>query len=609
MNAFQQAIALLDGPTRRRLPILMASFALVALLEVFSIGLIFPLMIALVNPSGLTDMPIFGWLDVYMAQFDRAQLIIWLGLLIGAGFVIKNALAVLLVRWQYRIIFNAEASAGERLYARYLTAPWPVVAGRNTSELIRNASNSVSHAFLSVIIPGITLASELTLAILVIAMLLALDPAIAAATLAFSLAAGSVYYLGVRNRLAQIGHEFQDANFGLLNHLKQGLGAGREIRVLSRSDEFLRQLHDVRRAYAQSQARRSFLQVLPRYYFETMLVFAVIAIVAAMTLTRGAEAVPPILALFAVATLRLLASAGRILTLIQQIRIGLAPLAAISHDMQHLRPADPRASTPVGGRTDRSHGAPGGIVLTNVTFSYGSDRPAIADLSLTIHWGESLGILGPSGSGKSTLIDLILGLIVPDAGRIEIDSHDMTSILPSWQRRVGYVPQTIYLTDDTLRRNVAFGLADDVIDNDALRRALRQANLDGFVASLPRGADTPVGELGAFLSGGQRQRIGIARALYHDPSVLVLDEATSALDSETEAVVLSAVEALAGQKTVIVVAHRLSTVRRCDRLLMLSQGKVADIGGFEELMQRNETFVRMIDLNRLTPDAIEAAEL
>ena len=601
MIPIRQALDLLDSRTRRRLPLLLASFGLVAVFEAASIGLVFPLMLAVVDPAAVNEAPGFGWIRDVFGDADQGRLILVLGLAMGALFVAKNVLAALLIRWQFRVLFAAEAEAGTRLYLRYLKAPWHVIAGRNSSELIRNASTSLSHAFLSILIPALTVAAEVMLALAVLVVLMLVDPIVAVVGFGLSVAAGTMYYLTVHKTLERVGQAFQQASFGLLNQLKQGIGAGREIRVLGRTDEFVRKMRETRDVYAGAQARRGFLNQMPRYYLETTLVVAVLVTIGAMIALRGTGTVAPTLALFALAALRLLNSASRILASLQQTRVGLAPLRAVHQDLCSA-PADGAAGDrkpAVGGTAvpeDKS-----GIVLSGVSFRYDSDRPAVTDISLRIPWGESLGVVGPSGSGKSTLIDLILGLLPPQEGRVEVDGGDLSEIGQEWRNRVGYVPQAIYLTDDTLRRNVALGLADHEIDDGALQRALGQANLSEFVAGLPKGMDTPIGELGTFLSGGQRQRIGIARALYHDPEVLVLDEATSALDNETESIVLGAVEALSGEKTVIVVAHRLSTVRRCDRLVVLGDGRLVDSGPFDDLASRSDRFARLVELGRLEP--------
>ena len=230
------------------------------------------------------------------------------------------------------------------------------------------------------------------------------------------------------------------------------------------------------------------------------------------------------------------------------------------------------------------------LTLKHVSYAYPkTDQTVLNDINISIQSGTTVGFIGGSGSGKSTLIDIVLGLLPPSQGSVAIDSVDVRSKMQAWQNQIGYVPQAIYLTDDTLRRNIAFGLAEDMINEDAVRNAVRAAQLGDFVASLPEGLDAMVGERGVKLSGGQRQRIGIARALYHDPSVLILDEATSALDGETEKGVMQAINAIHGTKTILIVAHRLSTLTQCDMLYRLDKGKIIQKGLFDELVDTKRT--------------------
>ncbi len=607
-NAFWQAYDLMDAQLRRRLPWLLASFLVVACLEAISIGLVLPLIMALINPSVIQGGESFAWLRKLSGSTNQIGLLIELGVAIGVLFLVKNVLSALLMRWQYHVLARAEAEVGVEIFARFLTAPWRAVGGRNSSELIRNASTSLSSAFVLVITPALTLCVDVLFSLAIVIMLMFVDWRAASIALVFALAAGTAYYKLVHRSLARIGSAFQRTTFNLLNQLKEGIGAGREIRVLARPDQFIDKMRQVRIEYADIQAKRTFLGQLPRSYLETALVFAVLGTTAGAIAIHGPELVAPLLALFAVAAFRLLTSASRILVSLQQMRAGVAALRAVHEDLENLIPEQLPTGAEASTTAPKPQGTgPGsGVFVNRVSFAYEPARPALFDVSLRLPWGQSIGIVGPSGSGKSTLIDIILGLLQPDSGQVEVDGRNIAEHLGSWRRRIGYVPQTIYLNDDTLKRNIAFGLRDGEISDDNVVRALSQASLSEFVASLPEGWNTRIGELGTGLSGGQRQRIGIARALYSNPDVLILDEATSALDAETEASVLGTIRSILGTKTIIVVTHQLSTLRGCNRLAILKAGRIIDEGKFEDLIQRSADFERMVELGR--NNALTAAE-
>jgi len=297
---------------------------------------------------------------------------------------------------------------------------------------------------------------------------------------------------------------------------------------------------------------------------------------------RMIEALLPTLGLFAAAAFRLMPSVIRDIGAVQSLRYGL-PVIDVLHDELNL--AAPETVAHVKSVTPFRHA----LQLCQVSYTYpGSSEPALDQLSLIICRGESVGFIGSSGAGKSTLADILLGLLTPDLGEVRVDDQDIRRQLRNWQDQIGYVPQSIFLTDDTLCRNVAFGLPNTQIDEGAVWCAIRAAQLEDFVQSLPEGLSTMVGERGIRLSGGQCQRIGIARALYHDPAVLVLDEATSSLDIVTESGVMQAVRALHGTKTIIIIAHRISTVVHCDRLYRIEQGRVVEEGTPTILLATND---------------------
>jgi ABC-type multidrug transport system fused ATPase/permease subunit len=283
--------------------------------------------------------------------------------------------------------------------------------------------------------------------------------------------------------------------------------------------------------------------------------------------------------------LRILPSLHWIVYYQNNLRFGAAALDEIQRDWCTLGAAETSArfTEPLRLRDE--------ISLKAVSYRYeGADRNALTCVDLAIKRGESVGIVGATGAGKSTLVDLILGLLQPTSGCVRVDGTDIHERLSSWQRQIGYVPQSIYLMDDSIRRNIAFGVDDEAIDAERVATALRMAQIEDFVQSLPRGLDTEVGERGVRLSGGQRQRLAVARALYHEPEVLVFDEATAALDSQTESELAREIQSLQRKKTLIIIAHRLDTVRHCDRLVFLIDGRVVDAAPFDELQLRNPDF-------------------
>jgi ABC-type multidrug transport system fused ATPase/permease subunit len=353
-------------------------------------------------------------------------------------------------------------------------------------------------------------------------------------------------------------------------HLQQGLGGAKDVKLLGREDDFLRQYKNHSDHIALVGQRMQTLTQLPRLWIELLAMIGLASIVLIMVAQgKSIGAIAPTLGLFAAAAFRLMPSVNRILNYTQSMRYGLATTNTLYTELK-LNSSAPNGATTIIAPWQK-------ITLCDVCFTYPNAlTPALNHLSLAIQRGETVGFVGPSGSGKSTLVDAVLGLLTPSAGTILVGNSDIQNNLRGWQNQIGYVPQSIYLTDDSLRRNVAFGLADDKIDNIAVARAIRSAQLEEFVCTLPEGLETVVGERGIRLSGGQRQRIGIARALYHDPSVLVLDEATSALDTATEQGVMEAITALHGTKTILIVAHRLSTVEHCDRLYRLECGAMTE---------------------------------
>jgi ABC-type multidrug transport system fused ATPase/permease subunit len=565
--------ALLTPSERRSAVILLGLMVVGMMLETLGLGLIIPTTAVLMERDLAASYPRLRPLLEALGNPSQARLVMG-GMLALVGLYLIKALFLAFLAWyQTRFAYRVQEQLSEQLFATYLYKPYTFHLGRNSALLMNNAINEVNHFTFSCMIPGLLLITEGLVLTGIAALLLVVEP-LGALIVVFVLAGSAWgFQRSTRKRVAGWGKERQYHEGLRTQRLQEGLAGAKDVKVLGRESHFLEQyrVHNARSARL-AEVHQT-IQQLPRLWLELLAVTGLaILVLTMMAQGRDFASIVPTLALFAAAAFRLMPSVTRILNAVHTLRYA-TPVVNVLYD--ELKDADnepPAKATPVAA----FHTS---IELSGVTYTYpDGPRPALDAVSLTIRKGESVGFVGPSGCGKSTLVDIILGLFVPDAGRVMVDGQDIQQNVRGWQHQIGYVPQSVYLTDDTLKRNVAFGLSNHQIDEAAVRRAIKAAQLDEFVAGLPDGLETIVGERGVRLSGGEHQRIGIARALYHDPGVLVLDEATSALDAATELGVMRAVTALHGSKTLVIVAHRISTVAQCDRLYRLEHGKVVSAG-------------------------------
>ena len=565
-------------PDERRSAVALVGLMLVGMvLETLGIGLVIPAL-GLMTSDELSSRPaLVSWIPGVDGQPSHERLVI-AGMLVLVGvYAVKAGFLAFLASRQARFAFGTQSSLSERLFAGYFLQPWAFHLQRNSAELLRNATIEVGN-FSAVVQALMVAAAEAFVVVGLAALIVAVEPLGALFVIAVVGLAALAFHRITRTRLVRWG-EARLYHDGLrMQHLQQGFGGVKDIKLLGREDAFLEQYRLHNSAAARVGGRQFALQQLPRLWMELLAMAGLAALVIVM-IARGmpAEALPPTLGLFAAAAFRLMPSVVRIMVSVQTLRYCLPAIDTLHRELQLVEAVR-------GPSRERATRIESALTLDHVTVRYpNAPAPALRDVSLTIPRGASVGFIGGSGAGKSTLVDTILGLLTPESGRITVDGAGIDANLRGWQDQIGYVPQSIFLTDDTLRRNVAFGIASEAIDDAAVGRAIRAAQLDEFVGTLPRGLETSVGERGVQLSGGQRQRIGIARALYHDPPLLVLDEATSSLDGATEQGVMEAVRALRGSKTLLIVAHRLSTVAHCDRLYRLDAGRVVQEGTVERI--------------------------
>ena len=579
---------LLNVGERRRIIVLFSLMVVGMGLEMLGIGLIIPAVALLLQTAPSETYPPLAVVVEMLGQPTQVQLITG-GMLLLVGVYLVKALFLGFLAWyQNDFAFGVQRHISRELFATYLYQPYAFHLQRNSAQLIRNAVNEVHKLWFLILNPTLVVLGEGLVLVGVICLLFIVEPIGALIVVLVLGCAAWGFHLYTRGRLLRLGIARQHHDGQRIQELQQGLGGVKEAKLLGRESGFLAKYEEHNAESARVEQFQATLQLLPRLWIELLAVTGLATLIITMLMQgQAAASIVPTLGLFAAAAFRLMPSAYRVLGAVQNLPYGMPVIKMLREELKLTSELPANVEAIVNSRVANSF--KNDIRLIDVDYMYPSSPEfALKGLNISIRKGDSIGFVGPSGSGKSTLVDIVLGLLTPMSGEVQVDKENIQMGLRSWQDQIGYVPQSVYLTDDTLRNNVAFGIPSDQIDEGAVARAVQAAQLDTFLANQPHGLDTVVGERGVRLSGGQLQRIGIARALYHDPSVLVLDEATSALDTLTEKGVMDSVEALQGSKTLLIVAHRLSTVEHCSRLYQLDRGRVIAEGAPAQLLQEQK---------------------
>ena len=595
-------MAMVPREHRRRWMLFPALDMLHGALEAGAAGAVYLLVRVLQNPQSVFAVPVVNRFSGWFTGMDDQRIVLRVALVVAAYFLVKNA--VLLVTQHARFLIQAqtEAALARTLFRGYLLLPYPFHFRRHSAELSQNITSSVGlavHALQSFD----QLLRRGVIAIGIFATLLIADWS---TTLVSGLLLVVLVYvlLRVTRGLVKRGSEEKlQIVRSAQKTVHNALGGIKEIKALGREQYFISAFHDVQQRGVQIGQMALTLGVIPQLVFETT--FVLVALAVAVMLRQQAGASPdalPVMGLFGYAGFRLITMANPIVLRINEIHASRPAVDALHADLMLMQEKDGSLAHQSDHEDELALRSE--LRVDGASYTYpGATQPAMHDASFVLPAGHSMGIVGHTGAGKSTLVDLVVGLLTPSSGAILADGVDVTQRQDRWRRRVGYVPQDVFLVDETLRRNIALGIEEMDVDDAAVLRALQMARLEELVASWPEGIQTSLGERGIRLSGGERQRVGIARALYHNPDLIVFDEATSALDNITEAEVNQSIASLRGRKSLLVIAHRLSTVRACDQLLYLEQGRIVARGTYDELLAANARFRQMAGEEAQAPQA------
>lgn len=598
MKQLLKAYRLLDARERKDAWLVLVIVTVMALFDTLGTVSIMPFLAVLANPGLIAGNKTLAWLNAALGFTGSEDFLIFLGACSFALLIVSALVRSFGTFLVNRFTQMRSFTIGARLLETYLRQPYAFYLHRHTGDMAKALLSEISLLIAQIYQPATTLIAQSVLLIVLVILLVAVNPTVA---LLGVLVLGSSYgliYLAIRLYLDRASRERAVSNKARFRVVTEALSGIKMIKLLGREAHYLEEFNRTARHLARVQATTTTLAAVPRYAIEAVAFGGIILLSLGLLLqyrdseTGALAQILPLLGFYAFSGYRILPAVQGIYQSLTQLRFGASALDGIAEDLarRDRLPLLPQAAA----NPLPFHQA---VELRGLGYSYPkTDIASLRDINLTIPAGTTLGIVGSTGAGKTTLVDLFLGLLTPDHGEVRVDGTVVTpQNLRDWQADLGYVPQEIFLVDASVSENIALGLKPEEIDPAKVREAARMAQILDFIETqMPQGFATAVGERGVRLSGGQRQRIGIARALYHNPSVLIFDEATSALDNLTEQEVVKAISALTGTKTILLIAHRISTVRACDQILVLERGRTVGLGSYDTLYRDNAAFRRLV---------------
>ncbi len=575
-QSINQFFGILTSANRKQLLVIFFMMFVVMFLEMLGVGLIIPMIKFLLNADYVYLFPTYIWLSEFIFGTSNPKNTIYFGILIILLIFLCKALFLsFYIHRQTFFIFDINRTISERLFQTYLKQPYIFHINNNSSKLIQNVVAEVGMFSGMVVTSFLYIATEMFILLGILSVLLYVEP-IGTLTIAGSFFLFAfIYNLLTKSAISRWGEWRQIADTRRIQSIQEGIMGIKQSLLLGRVKFFIDKFNLQNAQSCKVNSNQTLVLSLPKIWLEFLAIVTIFILVFFISESKneGLEDVLPTLALFGAAAFKVLPSINRILNSSQQMRFATPNISKLYNELSVTIPRNLNLKSFPKIKLKKK------LSLKNLYFAYpGSKKNILSNMSLDIFFGECIGIVGASGAGKSTLVDNILGLFTPQSGSITVDGVNINDNIRSWQNGIGYVSQNLYLTDDSIKSNIAFGVSPNKVDIRKVNKSIRMAQLTEFIKSLPKGLNTNLGEGGIKLSGGQRQRIGIARALYHNPSLIVLDEATNALDTKTEKEIMDAVLKLKGIKTIIIIAHKMSTLDKCDRILKISANDSQQVG-------------------------------
>lgn len=563
---------LLTHSQKKNLAFLLVLILIGTLFELAGIGLIIPVILVIMDSDFITKYPQVEVLVSHIFEPTYNNVVFFSILSLLMFYFLKTLFLSYMAYKQGMILYNIKQEVGRRLFTGYMFKPYSFYLIHNSAELIRNLTTEVANlgvvlrAGLVVFVDGVIIAS--------VGILLIFIEPLGTISIFLVLSFATLFFQWLtKDKLIKYGKSRQYHGGKLIQHIQQGISSVKDVKILGREKEFIDWYNNHNSKGVKAERFQYILASMPRLFLEMVVVIGLVLLVVILLLgEKSATAISLVLGVYAIAIFRILPSVNRVIAAIQQLRFCFPSVSVVVNELSSISNDDEIAQKKQDSLIQNLNKE---IIINNLSFKHSSSNDFILkDINLVIKSGTFVGLVGGSGAGKSTIVDIILGLLEPFSGNILVDGNDIHQNLNDWQRGIGYVSQHIYLTDDSIRRNIAFGVHESDIDNTAINKAIDAAQLREVINNLPDNVETVIGEHGVRFSGGQRQRIGIARALYHNPNVLIFDEATSALDQDTESEVMKTIESLHGHKTIILVSHNHKTLSNCDKIYQIENGKI-----------------------------------